>query len=106
VTVTDETAPALTLPGTLVAEATGPTGASVTYSATAVDVVDGSVAVNCDHSSGATFALGDTIVNCSAFDSHGNTSTGSFIVTVRDTTSPQLVLAPVTAEATGPAGAS
>ncbi|WP_298819674.1 Ig-like domain-containing protein, partial [uncultured Chloroflexus sp.] len=41
----DTTPPALDLPDSITAEATGPAGAVVTYSATAVDAVSGSVAV-------------------------------------------------------------
>ena len=52
VTVGDTTAPALTLVD-VVAEATGPLGAEVTYVATAVDVVDGDVDVTCDPPSGS-----------------------------------------------------
>jgi Ca2+-binding RTX toxin-like protein len=45
-------------------------------------------------------------VNCSATDAAGNTATGSFTITVVDTTAPVVgILAPITAEATGPTGA-
>lgn len=54
----------------------------MTFAATATDLVDGSVAVTCIPASGGTFAPGTTTVNCSATDSHGNTATGSFTVTV------------------------
>ena len=82
VTVTDQTAPALTLPGNLSAIATSPAGAVVSYGATATDLVDGSRPVVCAPASGSTFAIGTTSVECSASDTHGNTSSGSFIVTV------------------------
>ena len=55
----------------------------------------GAVPVSCDHPSGSTFAVGSTTVLCSATDTHLNTSTGSFTVTVRVTT-------PVVLEVTGP----
>jgi hypothetical protein len=70
--------------------ATGPNGAVVDFSASATDVVDGSVPVTCDANSGDTFALGTTTVNCSATDRHGNTATGSFNITVVDTTPPTI----------------
>jgi hypothetical protein len=107
ITVVDTTPPALTLPANIAGvEATGPSGAAVTYSASASDIVDGSVAVNCSRASGSTFPLGTTTVSCSATDSTGNTNTGSFTVTVQDTTPPTLTLpANITAEATGPSGA-
>jgi hypothetical protein len=107
VVVRDTTPPTLSLPNNMTKEATGPAGATVTYSASASDIVDGAVAVNCSPSSGSTFALGTINVNCSATDSHGNTSSGSFTVTVQDTTPPALTLpANITTEATGPSGAS
>lgn len=90
VTVVDTTPPALTLPDDLTREATGAAGAAVTYSATASDTVDGSVAPVCTPASGAVFPLGATPVNCSATDAAGNNATGGFTVTVRDTTAPAL----------------
>jgi large repetitive protein len=106
VTVRDTTPPALTLPGHLIAEATGPSGVAVTYTASAIDVVDGSVAPSCSPASGTIVALGITTVTCSATDTAGNRASGSFTVTVVDTTPPLLTLpAPITAEATGPGGA-
>jgi HYR domain len=93
VIVQDTTPPSLVLPGDITAEATGPDGAAVTYTATATDLVDGSVPVNCSPASGSTFILDQaTPVNCSATDAHHNTATGSFTVTVQDTTPPSLVL--------------
>ena len=105
VTVQDKTAPSLTLPTTTVAEATGATGAAVSYTASASDLVDGTVAVSCNPASGSTYPLGDTTVNCSATDKAGNKATGSFTVTVGDHTAPTLNLTDKTAEATGPGGA-
>src|SRR5262249_58557843 len=55
---------------------------------------------------GATFALGTTTVTCTATDAHDNPATGTFAVTVQDTTAPTISLPnDVTAEATGPNGA-
>ena len=88
VTVQDTTGPALTLPANSTHEATSAAGATVTYSASATDIVSGSVAVTCSPLSGSTFPLGTTTVNCSATDNANNTSTGSFTVTVQDTTAP------------------
>jgi hypothetical protein len=50
------------------------------------------VAVSCSNASGSVFPIGITAVNCSATDGSGNTSTASFIVTVQDTTPPELTL--------------
>src|SRR5207237_735195 len=107
VTVRDTTGPTLSLPANTIAEATGPSGAEVCYSASANDIVDGGVTVNCSPASGSTFALGGTVVNCSATDAHANTAHGSFSVMVQDTTPPALTLpANMTAEAAGPSGAA
>jgi hypothetical protein len=104
---TDTTAPVITGPGNLTAEATSPAGAVVTFTATAVDDVDGPVSVLADPASGSTFALGSTVVDLGASDAAGNIATASFNVTVRDTTAPALTVpASVTAEATSAAGAS
>lgn len=91
VTVRDTTPPALNLPANITAEATGPNGAAVTYSATATDLVDGPRPVTCDHASGSTFPLGTTTVQCTATDTHNNTAHGSFTVLVQDTTPPTIV---------------
>jgi hypothetical protein len=106
VTVVDTTAPVLTLPeDDVIVEATGPAGAVVTFVATALDDVDGPVDVTCAPVSGSTFRLGDTTVNCSATDATGNEATGSFVVTVEDTTAPTLNLpADMTRLATSAAG--
>jgi hypothetical protein len=74
--------PVLTLPGTVIANATGPDGAIVSFTVSAYDSVDGDVPVTCIPASGSTFAIGDTTVNCSASDAAGNTATGSFLVHV------------------------
>jgi len=63
----------------------------VTYTATATDLVDGSVAVTCSPASGSTFPLGTTTVQCTATDAHNNTAHGSFTVKVQDTTPPTIV---------------
>lgn len=90
--VEDTTAPALALPSNQTAEATGSGGAAVAFTATASDLVDGAVAVQCAPASGSTFALGTTTVNCSAEDAAGNLATGSFTVTVVDTTPPAMTM--------------
>lgn len=93
VTVVDQTAPVLNLPGEITAEATGPSGAAVLWPAvTATDNVDSVVTVSCGRASGSTFALGIHTVTCSAADAAGNEVAGSFTVLVRDTTAPDLSL--------------
>ena len=104
--VSDNTPPVLSLPSDITAEATGPNGAVVTFTATANDNIDGPVPVTCLPSSGSLFALGTTAVQCSAHDAAGNPASGSFNVIVRDTTAPFLTLpSDISAEATSAAGA-
>ncbi len=106
VTVQDTTAPAVNVPANITKEATSAAGATASFSASATDAVDGSVATTCNSDSGSTFALGTTTVICSATDAAGNTATKSFTVTVVDTTAPVVnVPANEVAEATGPNGA-
>ena len=107
ITVVDTTSPTLNLPADITAEATGPSGTAVSYTATATDLVDGSVSVSCIPVSGSTFAIGTTSVNCSATDFHGNTATGSFNIIIEDTTAPVIAAhVDLTIEATSSAGAT
>src|SRR5688500_1386618 len=80
----------------IVAEATGPDGARVTFNTGDSDDGDGRPGTGkCSPAPGSTFSLGETIVTCPS---------GNFIVLVVDTTPPELVL-PDTLTATGAAGA-
>ena len=106
VTVQDTTAPVLTLPLDITAEATSSSGAVVSFTATALDMVDGSLTPTCDPASGSTFGLGETTVSCSSTDVAGNIGSGSFKVTVLDRTAPVVTVpASFSVEATSPAGA-
>ena len=82
VTVEDTTGPVLTLPSNVVKTSTSGSAAAVTYTASASDLVDGTVVVTCSPASGATFPVGATSVSCKAADAAGNEETGSFTVTV------------------------
>ncbi|KFE70727.1 hypothetical protein DB31_5769 [Hyalangium minutum] len=108
VTVRDTTAPSLSCPQDLVAEATGPNGAAVSYlPPTATDAVTSAPTVSVSHASGSTFPLGSTRVSATATDAAGNASTCAFTLTVRDTSEPTLSCpASVTAEATSAQGAA
>jgi hypothetical protein len=88
----DTTPPTLNVPGHVVAEATSPAGAKVTYSVIATDTQDPAPVVACAPASGSNFPLGSTIVNCTARDSSGNGAAGSFNVTVRDSTPPDTTI--------------
>jgi HYR domain len=109
VLVHDTTPPGIQAHADVVAEATGPSGATVSYTVpTASDAVDASVSVSCAPASGTVFGLGHTTVTCSAHDAAGNAaSIQSFDVLVRDTTAPAIQAhADVVAGATGPGGAT
>jgi hypothetical protein len=84
VTVRDTTAPALNLPSDITTPGTGST--IVNFSATASDIVSGSVPVNCSPASGSSFSLGTTVVQCTATDGSNNTAQASFNVTVAGNT--------------------
>ncbi len=86
--IADTQAPVLSLPANFIVEATGSSGAVVTFTASAVDAVDGVVPAVLNHVSGSVFPLGVTTVTASATDAAGNIATGTFTVTVRDTTAP------------------
>jgi LysM repeat protein len=83
----DLTAPSVQ--GDETAEATSPLGTAVTFSAT--DNFDPPPDLSCSPSSGSLFDLGPPAsVNCTATDAAGNQSSGSFTVTIVDTTRPVL----------------
>ncbi|WP_158263782.1 PxKF domain-containing protein [Deinococcus arcticus] len=88
------TPPTLTLPGAQSAEATSAAGAAVPYSASATDAEDGALSPVCTPASGSTFALGTTTVTCTVEDSGGLSASGTFTVTVADTTPPTLAPSP------------
>jgi hypothetical protein len=112
VKVQDTKPPDLTLPGDLLVQATSPTGAVVTYEASANDAVDGPISPTCAPESGAAFQVGTTQVQCSVTDAHGNKTSGGFKINVKepshgpDSTPPVLKLPEdMTVEATSPDGA-
>ncbi|HEY3069517.1 MAG TPA: HYR domain-containing protein [Gaiellaceae bacterium] len=76
-------------PADMTVEATSPLGASVTFAA--ADNLDPAPELSCTPPSGSTFPLGTTGVSCTATDAAGNVSpSGTFSVTVQDTTPPTL----------------
>jgi hypothetical protein len=94
VTVADTTPPLITLehPSTQV-EASAVSSLVELGTATALDLVDGEVAV--DHDAPAAFSLGTTVVTYTAVDSRGNQSTVTQSVTVVDTTPPEFTTLPL-----------
>jgi hypothetical protein len=94
VVLADHTAPVVTVPSGVSVNTTNPAGTSVTFSASASDNLDGPLTPSCSPSSGSTFPVGKTKVTCTATDSHGNTGSASFNVTVNlvDTTPPVITV--------------
>jgi hypothetical protein len=80
--VRDRTPPTLNLPTAITKTATGASGATVTYTATATDDEDGNVPASCSPASGSLFPVGTTQVQCLAIDAAGNQASGSFQVKV------------------------
>jgi hypothetical protein len=72
----------LTLPADISLLIHHPGDSVVNYSASASDFIEGPLPVTCIPASGSIFPDGTTLVKCSAADSAGNTSTGSFSVIV------------------------
>ena len=82
ITVVDTTPPAITVPQPQRVTTTSRSGKIFSYTASATDIVDGSVPVNCYPVSDAFFPVGTTTVICNAADRRGNGSATSFTVTV------------------------
>jgi HYR domain len=87
----DTTRPVITVPEDITVEAASPDGATVSFQVSAQDDEDGPTDVTCDHNSGETFPIGETVVTCSAEDLVGNKADEkSFTITVQDTTAPDV----------------
>lgn len=82
----DSTAPTLTVPSSITREATSAEGVAVNYSVSATDDYDPSPKIECSPQSGSTFAIGSTIVSCTATDNFGNSTTEDFTVNVVNAT--------------------
>jgi len=74
--VTDTVAPIVHVPADIASSTE-----VVTFTATATDAIDGSIAVTCSPASGDKFPPGVTTVICSATDAHANSAFASFHVT-------------------------
>lgn len=84
------TAPTISVPADITAEATSAAGAAVIFAASGNDAEDGVLAASCSTASGATFSFGTTPVTCTVTDAVGVSASASFNVTVSDTTAPQV----------------
>jgi HYR domain-containing protein len=83
ITVVDTTPPAVTVPADYAVNAVSPAGVPVSFTATATDLVSGTVAASCTPASGNSFQIGDTKVSCTAIDRAGNPGTAAFTVHVK-----------------------
>lgn len=88
ITKPSNTKPTLSVPKQVTQEATGPSGANVAFSTSSQDKEDGVLTPVCNPASGTTFPIGATSVSCVVTDSNNNSVSGTFTVTVRDTTPP------------------
>lgn len=79
----DRKSPTLSLPSDKTVDATLSAGATVSYVSSASDGADPHPGVSCSPSPASVFAIGTTSVTCTARDHVGNTTAGSFTVTVR-----------------------
>lgn len=96
--------PHLALPPAQTVEATSPAGAKVTYTASADSQGEPIApdAIACKPASGSTFPLGPTTVTCTVTNAYGVSASGSFAITVVDTTAPRLTApTPLTLSAPG-----
>jgi hypothetical protein len=91
VIVQDTTPPVLVTPPSVTVEATGELTLVTLGQASATDIFD----VSITNDSPVAFPLGDTTVIWTARDANDNTSTGTQIITVRDTTPPVLTVSEV-----------
>jgi subtilisin-like proprotein convertase family protein len=80
-TVIDIVPPVMTIPPDMLVTTTNPAGAVVSFGVPATDD-RGTVTVSSTPASGTLFPLGTSTVRCLATDGSGNTSSGSFQVTV------------------------
>jgi len=108
VTLNDTQPPTFTtVPADSTTEATGPSGAVVTYTIAAADNSGVAPTITCGgHESGSIFPIAATSVTCTATDGSGNhTDSDPFTVTVQDTQAPLLSLpANITVEADSTSG--
>lgn len=92
--VAAENDPVITVPADMTVEAQTFSGATVAYTASAVDSEGHTISVTCAPPSGAGFPFGRTTVSCTARDSQGRTATKRFHVTVVDTRGPVITVPP------------
>jgi hypothetical protein len=82
VNVVDTTAPSINVPANITVDATGLSGANVTFATSANDLVSGTVSTVSTPPSGSLFPVGTTTVTTTATDGAGNSSSRTFTITV------------------------
>lgn len=82
--IADTTEPSLVLPLDAWGDSADGLPTAITYQVATYDQVDIDPQLQCLPASGELFTVGETQVNCSAQDSLGNSTSGSFIVSVYD----------------------
>jgi len=90
ITVEDTIPPVLICPPDITVEQETLDGTEIPLTATATDICDAEVDIISDAPD--TYPLGDTTVTFTATDDSGNVSTGQTVVTVVDTTPPEILL--------------
>jgi N-acetylneuraminic acid mutarotase len=90
--VVDTAGPVITIPANIIAEATSASGATVTFTTSASDLISGPAATMSTPASGSVFPIGVTTVTTTATDASGNVASRTFTVTVRDTTPPVITV--------------
>jgi hypothetical protein len=90
--------PVITVPDDITVQAIGPEGAPVSFEVTATETLEGDTYtlpsppysyLSCDHESGETFPVGETVVRCTAIgqvweDGLRHTTQESFTITVEE----------------------
>jgi len=99
VDIADTTEPTMVLPLDAWGDSLDGLPTAITYQVATYDQVDSDPQLQCLPASGELFAVGETQVTCSAQDSLGNSTTGSFIVSVYDV-SPTEPETPITPDST------
>ena len=93
VTVVDTIAPVLTCPEDVAVEQETAAGTEVTLTATVSDICDANPTVTWSHGPTAVFPLGRTEVTVTATDASGNSQSDTVVVSVIDTTLPEISVA-------------
>ena len=84
--------PTLSVPESFTVSPDNTLGATVVFSVSAVDDVDGAIVPVCIPASPAFVMIGTTTVTCTATDTAGNVAEASFDVTVVDQSPPEIII--------------